>query len=271
MHSLPNLPASVAHEVFAQFCKTLPPPVIDTPEARAARDDTAMAAVAALYPADAFEAYLAAQIVEAAAHARDCLGFAVQPGQRTEAVLRYRAQASAMMRHTQGGMRALERRQAAREKAEAAMHLAAMERAGWWFQDASVPLPEPAPAQAEVPQSEPPRPEPPRPGPPQSEAPRPEPPQPGPPQPAAPQPVAAPPVPDRYATDRAEPPFTDRTEAEQYAAIYPDRAALIRAHGGLPARLDFGAPEPELVDALVRGTSPLLRALDRGPRAAATA
>jgi hypothetical protein len=27
-------------------------------------------------------------------------------------------------------------------------------------------------------------------------------------------------------------------------------------------RLDFGPPEPEIVDALVNGTSPMLRALD---------
>ena len=39
-----------------------------------------------------------------------------------------------------------------------------------------------------------------------------------------------------------------------------------RAHpgrGGLPARLDFGPPEPEIVEALVNGTSPILRELDQ--------
>ena len=29
--------------------------------------------------------------------------------------------------------------------------------------------------------------------------------------------------------------------------MYPDRAERIRAAGGLPARLDFGAPGPEIV------------------------
>ena len=52
------------------------------------------------------------------------------------------------------------------------------------------------------------------------------------------------------------------TEAEQYAVIYPKRAALIRANRGLPPRLDFGPPEPELVAAIVSGTSPILQALD---------
>ena len=55
----------------------------------------------------------------------------------------------------------------------------------------------------------------------------------------------------------------DLTEAEQYAAIYPDRAALIRATGGLPPKPSFGPPEPDIVEALVNGTSPILRALDR--------
>jgi hypothetical protein len=216
MHTLPNLPPSVAREVLATLCATLPPPVADTAEARAARDETAMAAVAALHPADAFEALLAAQIVEADAHAMDCLRLAVQAGQQPEDVRRCRAQAATMMRHMQSGLRALQRTQSMREKAEATMHPAAMDRAGYWFRDASPPLP-PSPAQADAPQP------------------------------------------------------ADLTDAEQYAAVYPDRAARIRAHGGLPMRLDFGPPDPAVVDALVNGTSPILRALDHRPPAAAAA
>jgi hypothetical protein len=51
-------------------------------------------------------------------------------------------------------------------------------------------------------------------------------------------------------------------EADQYALIYPRRAALIRTHGGLPASCDFGPPSPDLVHAIVAGTSATLRALD---------
>jgi hypothetical protein len=40
---------------------------------------------------------------------------------------------------------------------------------------------------------------------------------------------------------------------------YPDRAARIRAAGGLPADLDFGPPEPELVHDVVDSTSPILQ------------
>jgi hypothetical protein len=49
-------------------------------------------------------------------------------------------------------------------------------------------------------------------------------------------------------------------EAEQYAVTYPDRAARIRAAGGLPTDLDFGPPEPELVHAVVHSTSPIVQA-----------
>lgn len=59
--------------------------------------------------------------------------------------------------------------------------------------------------------------------------------------------------------------FDAAREAEHYAMIYPDRAALIRADGGLPARVTFGPPGPELVYAIVNGTSPALLAADHHP------
>jgi hypothetical protein len=211
MHSLPNLPPAVSREVFATLCTSLPLPSEDTPENRAERDDTAMAAVAALHPADAFEAKLAADIVAAEAMAMDCRRLAYQYRDDLAASLRCRAQANSTMREMRALLRELRRMQAARDKALNEMHPAAMERAGYWFRDVSVPAPEPA---------------------------------------------ASP--------DSAKPPpFSRLTEAEQYATIYPDRAVRIRANRGLPARLDFGPPEPPIVEAIVTGTSPILRALDK--------
>jgi hypothetical protein len=58
-------------------------------------------------------------------------------------------------------------------------------------------------------------------------------------------------------------------EAEQYAIHYPKRAQLIRRLGGLPANCSFGPPEPDLVRAIVIGTSPALRALDQPETGAA--
>jgi hypothetical protein len=85
------------------------------------------------------------------------------------------------------------------------MHPAALERAGYWSRDISVPAPAPA---------------------------------------APPPPAAGEPEPAQADT---------AAEARRYAVIYPDRAARIRAAGGLPADLDFGPPEPALVAALLKG------------------
>ncbi len=74
-----------------------------------------------------------------------------------------------------------------------------------------------------------------------------------------PAPIAEPPPAPEPEPDDA---FSRLTEAEQYALIYPRRAALIRALGGLPDRCDFGPPAPALVAAIVTGSTPALRALD---------
>jgi len=203
------LPATVSRVVFAELCARLPPPPVDTPEARAERDAVAMDAAAALHPADAFEAKLAAQIVAADAQVADCQRLAVQYRNDLAVTLRCRAQATSAMREMRALLRDYRRMQAERDKALNEMHPAAMERAGYWFREATVPEPAPEPAPAEPPAQ------------------------------------------------------AELTEAEKYAVIYPDRAARIRACRGLPARLDFGPPEPEIVEALVSGTSPILRELDQ--------
>ena len=128
MHTLPpDFPIALAREVFARLCTSLPPPRDGTPEARAVRDDLAYAAVEAYYPVDAGEAELAVQIVAANAHALDSLRLAGLPGKSEEDIRRCRAQGNSMMRTAQSALRALERRQASREKAQNAMHPAAMD------------------------------------------------------------------------------------------------------------------------------------------------
>jgi hypothetical protein len=65
------------------------------------------------------------------------------------------------------------------------------------------------------------------------------------------------PPPSAAAPSDAEPERTEAdidAEAELYVVMYPDRAERIRAAGGLPARLDFGAPGPEIVARLLRRT-----------------
>jgi hypothetical protein len=53
------------------------------------------------------------------------------------------AQAASMARQSDAALRSLLRFQAIREKQEAAMQPAALERAGYWFSDISVPAPAP--------------------------------------------------------------------------------------------------------------------------------
>jgi len=175
-----------------------PPPDTDTDAARKEREDLAMSAVAALYPADTFEAILAAQIVAADAHAKDCMRAAAEfAGTDDRKAMQCRAQANAMMRQMQSGYRALERRQKQREKDEAAM-----KGTGYRWRDCPVPEP-------------------------------------------------------------AEPKLTELSEEELYATLHPERAAEIRLHGGVPTGAKYGPPEPDLVQAIIRSTSPILLALDQ--------
>jgi hypothetical protein len=241
MHSLPDLPDSTAHEIYARLCRSLPHPIPDTPEARAARADDAMAAVASLYPTDAFMARIAADIVALEAHATDSFDQATHLRADLAGTQRCRAQAISMLRQMRNLWRDYRNVQAERDKAFNEMHPATMSRGGYWFHDVSVPAPVPAAAA------------------------------PGPDEPA-PEAVSPAPAPDAdpapasvAAPAPAEPaiiPFEQRTPAEQYALLYPARAALIRASGGLPPRLTFGPPDPDIVAALVHGTSPILTALD---------
>lgn len=226
MQTLPNLPPAIAREIFATLCASLPAPVIDTPDARAARDEAAMAAVAALHPTDALEAKLAADIVVAEAYAIDSFRLAGEFRNDLAATIKCRAQANATLRQMRSPLREYRHTQAERDKALAAMHPAAMERAGYWFHEVIVPEPPPGPSVT-----------------------------------AEPAPPANP-----VATE-----FESLSEAEQYAILYADRATRIRAAGGLPPRLDFAPPEPEIVEALVNGTSPTLRALDQHPAATVAA
>ncbi len=119
MQSLPNLPSAIALETYASLCASLPPPVIDTPESRAARDDAAMQAVAVLRPANAFEARLAVDVIAADAHAKDSLRLAAKYHADLSAMVKCRAQFALMMRQMHSALRTLQRMQAARQNADA--------------------------------------------------------------------------------------------------------------------------------------------------------
>jgi hypothetical protein len=78
-----------------------------------------------------------------------------------------------------------------------------------------------------------------------------------------PAPIPEPPPPPPPAPDPEAEPVTDlAAEADLYAVLYPKRAAEIRALGRLPDPCTYGPPSPELVRAIVTGTSPHLLELD---------
>src|SRR5215472_11631610 len=58
------------------------------------------------------------------------------------------------------------------------------------------------------------------------------------------------------------PRYEDMTEAEQYAVIYPDRAAAIRRHGGMPPGAKYPPPDDAVFREIITGNSPVFLALD---------
>ena len=80
----PDLPYLLPRDAYWQLIHTLrgslPPPVTDTPEDLARRDNAAIAQVACLLPANAAEAALGAEFVAAHAQAVDACGWRGIPG-----------------------------------------------------------------------------------------------------------------------------------------------------------------------------------------------
>jgi hypothetical protein len=221
-----QLPRDSYYQVIHTLRGALPSPVTDSPEDLIRRDNAAIAQIACVLPANADEANIAAQYVAAQAQALDCLRLAHLAGMDLALALKFTAQSAGMMRHAGGARRLLMRVQAVRQKRET--NSAALDQAAWIEHCAIGLMAEALGRDAPEPMAEPP--------PAEQRAPE--------------------PLPDD------EPKFDPVAEAEQYAIIYPRRAALIRSLGGLPARCDFGPPSPELLQAIVTGTSPHLIALD---------
>jgi len=223
------LPRSVYWYLVHQLRSSMPEPVPDTPEARAHRDNAAIAQIAAMLPANADEAELAAECVSARAQARDCQREAQAfRGTDTAWFLKCHAQATAYLRQAQSARRRLQSLQAERRQREA--DSAAADRAAWTEHCAIGLMADALGREPPAPIAEPPAPE-----------------------PAAAAPAAA----------AAEEPKPDLIkEAELYAAMYPRRAALIRRHGRVPGNVSFGPPDDHVVPVLVHGQTPALKALD---------
>ena len=223
------LPSSIYYQIVHTLGGLLPAPVTDTPEALAHRDNAAIAHVASLLPGNADEAHLAARVAAADAYAMDCLRLAHDCRVAPMLFLKCTAQATSMMREARGARTQLMRIQAERRKREA--DNATRDQAAWIEHCAIGLMMQAQPGAAPMAMPDPPPP------------------------PPAPEPPPA----DEPRTDLA-------AEADLYAIMYPRRAALIRALGGLPQPLNFGAPSPELVRAIITGDSPSPARARRGGR-----
>ena len=321
-----QLPAEAYYHLIRTLRLTLPPPPGGSPEDFRRRDHAAIAAVAALAPANAAEAKLAAQFVGASEQWTDCLRLAQLPETTPEWAAKCRAQALSMMRQANSALRLLLGTQQARQKLEAdnvaCNRLAWTEHVAIGLMAEALEYPQPSEAKpseapvkagariesgaSEAPAKRVPICE--QIGVPSGAQP------PAPPHtgleatsPAA-EPAAAPthpgaettsplparegpgegfsfaaglrstppldPLPQRKGKLRSrgsgegsEPAAAAETpdslaEAEHYAILYPERAALIRRMGGLPDDLSFGPPDDDIVAALISGRSPALAALD---------
>lgn len=82
MSPIPNIPDTIARQIYAELCRSLPPPPDGTPESRAIREQHAMTSVAHLVPENAAEADVAAQAVSAQFHARDAPAGRLLPRRR---------------------------------------------------------------------------------------------------------------------------------------------------------------------------------------------
>ena len=217
------------HHLIHTLGKSLPPPSPDTPEARYHRDQAAITQIAALCPANAAEAGLAAQFVAASEQAMDCLRLTHDLTTPATVTLKCNAQAALMMRQAQGAMRTLLQVQAARRKANA-------DEAAWTEHVAAQTmadiLTDPPPTAADA----------------------------APPPPA--EPLPAPDGPSVSPSAPAQPPPgpTSRpmspAEVQTYIHLYPQRAAAIRRARGMPRNATFPPPDAAIIRALTTGAAP---------------
>jgi len=232
-HLALQLPADAYYHLVRTLCLTLPPPLTDNPDDLARRNHAAIARIAALAPANAAEADLAAMFVAASEQWKDCLRLAQLPETAPAIAAKCRAQALSMMREAKSTLRLLLKLQDLRGKRDA-------DSAAWTEHVAIGLMAEAlAPAARPAAMAEPP-----------------------PPPASEPQPEPAP-VADAEPDPACPGPRSGVAEAEHYAAIYPERAALIRRVGRVPDDVSFGPPDDDLVQALITARTPALAALDR--------
>ena len=218
------LPTAVYRSIIADLYAQLPSPTLTDPELIAERVHAAIAEIASMAPVNAEEARIAARVVIADAQAADCIRHARTLFDDPLAAMKCHAQANHDMRTANAARALLLRVQTARHKREAIA--AACAQDAWTIHATEGLL---LAADGHPTAAPPPRPEP-----------------------------EAPPPPAVDDNDT----FARYDEAEQYAIMHPQRAAEIRAHGGLPPTARYFIA-PETVQLLLASQSPVRRQIDQ--------
>jgi hypothetical protein len=215
----------VFRTLVADIYDLVPSPTLTDPELIADRVHTAIAEIASMVPANADECAIALRAVTAGARYKEAIRQARELFNDPIPSMKCQAQAALMMRTANAARAMLLRVQSARRKREAIP--AACNQDAWTVHATEALLLS-----------------------------------------AAGHPTAAPPPPPE--PEPAPPPLTDGDdmfarydEAEQYAINYPNRAAEIRAHGGVPSSARYGHPDDKLVQEILTSTSPILLQLDK--------
>jgi hypothetical protein len=119
-----QLPADAYYHLVRTLCLALPPPLTDNPDDLARRNHAAITRIAALAPANAAEADLAAMYVAASEQWKECLRLAQLPETPLATVLKRRAEAGSMMREARSALQLLLRLQEARPERDSDNHAA---------------------------------------------------------------------------------------------------------------------------------------------------
>jgi hypothetical protein len=218
------LSKAVYRVLVADLYADIPSPSLTDPERIAERVQAAIGEIASMCPVNAEEARIAERVATADALARECIRRARAHHDEPIPAMQCQAQANQYMRTANAARALLLRVQAARHKREAIEAARAQDD---WTMHAAAGLLLAADGHPIAPPPPPPPPE--------------------------------PPAPSAADDDK----FARYDEAEQYAVIYPKRAAEIRACGGIPRGATYGPPEAATVRALIASTSPILQEIDR--------
>ena len=133
------IPLVILTHLLAATVAALPGYAAAEPALRAELRSFVQHAIAAFDPGDGAEAMLAASIVALRAQSLEAFRLAEEPAMPQAIACRHRGQGTSLGRLVGQSERRMQQLRACRLKAEDTPS----ERSGWWFRDASVPLPGP--------------------------------------------------------------------------------------------------------------------------------